>query len=149
MNGNNGKIAAFVVAVIIVIGGIVLATNSKEDQKPAGNTSDNSTSQETQKPAATDTDTTTSQISTITYTDDGFSPDSQSVKAGSKVTVKNDSSIALQFDSDPHPQHTDNPELNIGNIDPGESETITVTTTGSHGYHNHLNAADTGILTVE
>ncbi|HSX23610.1 MAG TPA: cupredoxin domain-containing protein [Candidatus Saccharimonadales bacterium] len=86
---------------------------------------------------------------TITYTNDGFSPQNLTVKAGTKVTIKNNSSRVLQFDSDPHPEHTDDPELNIGSISPGSSKTVTVTVTGSHGYHNHLSPGDTGALIVQ
>ncbi len=118
-------------------------TSSTTNTAPSTQTDPNST-----EPTATQTGDTTAAGNTITYSNNGFSPASLTVKAGSQVTVKNDSSKTLQFDSDPHPQHTDDPELNIGIIKAGESKTITVTTTGSHGYHNHLND-DTGTLIVQ
>ena len=101
--------------------------------------------QTTQKAA----DTSQSSGNTITYSGSGFSPATLSVKAGTTVTIKNTSSGDLQFDSDPHPDHTDDPELNVGLITSGQSKTVTVTTTGSHGYHNHLSATDKGTLVVQ
>lgn len=83
---------------------------------------------------------------TITYTNNGYSPKTVTVKAGGKVTVKNDSSRNMQFDSDPHPAHTDNQELNAEVVKAGESETFTVMRTGTFGYHNHLNASETGTI---
>lgn len=86
---------------------------------------------------------------TITYTNGGFSPKSVTVKTGGTVTVKNDSSRNVQFDSDPHPAHTDNEELNAEIIKAGASETFTVKQTGTFGYHNHLNASETGTIVVQ
>ncbi len=89
------------------------------------------------------------EASIIIYSDSGFSPSPLTVKTGTMVTIKNTSSRTLQFDSDPHPVHTDDPELNVGVVASGQTKTFTVTTTGSHGYHNHLNASDTGTLVVQ
>lgn len=86
---------------------------------------------------------------TITYTNDGFSPKSVTVKTGGMVTIKNDSSRNVQFDSDPHPAHTDNQELNAELIKAGGSDTFTVKRTGTFGYHNHLNASETGTIVVQ
>jgi plastocyanin len=69
---------------------------------------------------------------------DGFSPKTINVTAGGNLTFKNTSSATIQVDSDPHPQHTDNPELNVGQIVPGQTVTITVAKTGTWGIHNHL-----------
>lgn len=96
-------------------------------------------------PTSTDT---TATGTTIDY-QNGFSPSTTTVQAGSTVTFKNDSSRAIQVQSDPHPAHTDNPELNVGTIDAGSSKTITVTTVGDWGFHNHLNPSETGRITVQ
>ncbi len=143
-----------VIAVVIIAGGGALALLSNKSDTTTKNTTSN-TSNEPAKKADTSTrantqaSASTAATNTITYSDSGFSPASLTVKAGDKVTVKNTASSALQFDSNPHPQHTDDPELNIGLINPGQSQTITVTKTGSHGYHNHLNSGDTGMLIVQ
>jgi plastocyanin len=140
------KTAGIVVIVLAIIGGGAVVLNNKNDGK-SSNTTSTSHSQ-----AASNTQSNSSQPAaenTITYTDNGFSPATLTVTSGTKITIKNNSSGLLQFDSDPHPEHTDDPELNVGSIASGDSATITVTKTGSHGYHNHLNASDTGTIIVE
>jgi plastocyanin len=86
---------------------------------------------------------------TISYVKGGFNPASVTVKSGGTVTIKNDSSEQLEFNSNPHPVHTDNPELNVGSIAPGQSKTITVVKVGTWGYHNHLDPSDQGTIIVQ
>lgn len=147
----NKAIIAVVAVVLIAAGGALALMSGKSDdtakEPSSSTTAPESTANTTE--SATEGSNEAAKEDTITYNNDGFSPSSLSAKAGSQVTVKNASSRSLQFDSDPHPQHTDNPELNIGIIAPGDSKSFTVTTTGSHGFHNHLNASDTGTLTVQ
>jgi plastocyanin len=85
----------------------------------------------------------------ITYTDDGFTPASVTVKAGTPITVKNESTKVLEFASDDHPDHTDNSELNIGDVPQGSSKTLIINTTGTWGYHNHEHDDDSGRIVVE
>lgn len=149
---NKSLIAILIVllAAIGVGGAVVLNKNSDNKTTPSSsNTSTNDDASANTTPADTTTDQETQNSSTITYSDDGFSPVTLTVKSGTKITIVNDSSRILQFDSDPHPAHTDNPELNVGTISPGQSKTISVTKTGNHGYHNHLKDEDQGTLVVE
>jgi hypothetical protein len=88
------------------------------------------------------------QSATITYTDSGFSS-GLVVAAGTQLTIRNNSSGTLQFQSNPHPTHDANQELNVGSIAPGGSETITLSNKGTWGYHNHLNDSHTGTIIVE
>lgn len=76
---------------------------------------------------------------TINFTDSGFEKTEYEVKRGAKVTVKNNSDMQLQFSSDDHPVHTDNPELNMTLLQPGESATLVPDTVGDWGVHDHLN----------
>lgn len=85
----------------------------------------------------------------ITYDGSGFSSSATSLKSGEFVKVVNNSSNDLDFDSDPHPVHTDNKELNEGDIAPGGSKTFKLTTKGTWGYHNHLDSSQKGTITVE
>lgn len=78
---------------------------------------------------------------TIVYDSNGFSPTTITVKSGETVAVKNSSSSEIQLESGPHPEHTDNPELNLGTVKPGETKAIVVTKTGSFSAHNHLEDA--------
>lgn len=85
---------------------------------------------------------------TVTYTDNGFSPDSYMIKAGGTVTVINKSSRDLEFSSNNHPTHTDETELNMDTLSPGKSGTFKVTKVGTWGFHNHLTPQDMGSLMV-
>ena len=151
---NKSLIAAGVAVLFIALGVVVLSRNNSQNiNGPASNptttqSSDTQSAPENvQEPA--EQQAPQNNDNTILYTDDGFSQNTLTVKAGSIVSIRNNSSRILQFDSDPHPQHTDNPELNIGNISPGHQRSITVTKTGSHGFHNHANEDHTGTLIVE
>lgn len=153
---NNKSLTAAVVAVVLIgLGVIVLTQNNKNQQSLNGPVNEPAASQRTDSQPQPNTvnepaqQQTPQSDNTITYTNGGFSQSTITVKAGSAVTIKNDSSRVLQFDSDPHPQHTDNPELNIGNVAPGQSKSFTVTKTGTHGFHNHANASHNGLLVVE
>jgi len=86
---------------------------------------------------------------TIIYSDNGFEPASVTVKSGDTLQVTNSSSRNVQFDSDPHPAHTDNSELNVGVVTMGKSTTFVVTKSGTFGFHNHLKSSDKGSITVE
>ncbi|HEY5695334.1 MAG TPA: cupredoxin domain-containing protein [Candidatus Saccharimonadales bacterium] len=101
------------------------------------------------KPTTSTKSNTTDTANTITYSDSGFSPKTITVKAGTTITLKNTSAANMQFDSDPHPVHTNDTELNIGSVAAGQSTTFTVNTPGTHGYHNHLNPSDTGTIVVQ
>ncbi|OGL30676.1 hypothetical protein A3F37_03585 [Candidatus Saccharibacteria bacterium RIFCSPHIGHO2_12_FULL_41_12] len=86
---------------------------------------------------------------TITYSGSGFSPKATTVKSGDKVAINNTSSRAVQFDSDPHPSHTDDGDLNVGTVGAGQIKTFTVTKTGTFGIHNHLNPNETAQITIK
>ena len=59
---------------------------------------------------------------TITVTSSGASPRTLTVPAGSRVTFVNNDSRAHEMNSDPHPSHTDCPELNqVGFLSAGQS----------------------------
>ncbi len=137
-----GKVVVALVVVAVVIGGVLVMMNKKATQTGANKvdqTNQNSTNEETSKPADV----------TITYDGNNFALSSSSVKSGGTVKIVNNSNEDLQFQSDPHPLHTDNSELNVGSVDPGKSVTITLTKTGTWGFHNHLNHGQHGEITVE
>jgi plastocyanin len=136
-----GVIAGLGILAVVLIGGAVYFA-TRPASAPAAQTNQNTTT-------ATSSTDTTSAAATITYTDNGFSPFTTSIKAGQSVTITNNSSLPLQFNSNPHPAHTDNPQLNVGLIAKGQSKTIVLTATGTWGYHNHLSSSDTGTITVQ
>lgn len=126
------KSTIIIVVVLVALGLGVAALMMREDK---------STTQTTgvEEPVA----------ATITYTDDGFSPASVTVAAGTTVSVENSSSGELQFSSDDHPTHKDNPELNQAAIPSGDTLNFVVNEPGTWGYHDHLNPTKTGTIVVE
>jgi plastocyanin len=79
----------------------------------------------------------------------GFSPATVTISAGGSVTFKNTSTSTVQIDSDPHPQHTDNPELNVGMLVPGQTATVTISRAGTWGIHNHLVSSQKASVVVK
>ncbi|HSW75171.1 MAG TPA: cupredoxin domain-containing protein [Candidatus Saccharimonadales bacterium] len=137
MNKTMKLVVALVVVIIVVVSGVLLFGKKKTNAPSTNNSSASNSSQ------------TNSSTSTITYDGNQFEPQTLTIKAGSKVKIVNQSSDSpLSFDSDPHPTHTDEPELNAGSIDPGVSTQITVTKVGNWGYHNHLHPEQTGRIVV-
>lgn len=124
--------------IIIGVGGFVLLHQSN---KPAATTN-------SQQPSTT-TSTAQNAADTITFDGSQFSPASLTVKAGTTVTIRNTSSQDLQMDSNPHPVHTDDTDLNVGLVVPGQSATFTVTKTGTFGYHDHLDPGIGGHITIQ
>jgi plastocyanin len=84
----------------------------------------------------------------ITATNDGFTPNTVTIKKGQTIKIVNNSSSAIEFSSADHPTHLLDPELNMSELQPGESGTVTPKNVGSHGYHDHLHAEHTGTIVV-
>lgn len=139
----NKSIIIGIVAVIIVGGGgyLVLHKNS--------NSSTNSNAQNTTSPSSSSSSSNQQVAATITYSNSGFSPSTTTVKSGDTVAIKNTSSNDLQMDSNPHPIHTDDTDLNVGLVSAGQTKIFTVTKTGTFGFHNHLNPGDTATITIQ
>lgn len=95
--------------------------------------------------------TTDQNIETvITYTDEGFSPVSVTVKQGETVTFENKSSNSFWPASNDHPSHLIYPEFDPKKkIPAGESYTFTFDKIGTWGYHNHIKASQKGTIIVE
>jgi plastocyanin len=120
--------------VVMVVAGVAILFSGKKSNSDSGTANNSSTAKSS---------------ATITYNGTDFSPSSVTVTSGGSIKVINDSSAELDFDSDPHPVHTDNPELNAGDIIGGKSKTFTVKTKGEWGYHNHHNPTQGGTIIVE
>ena len=85
----------------------------------------------------------------VDYSDGGFGPGTIMVKSGQMVMFSNKTSSTIEIDSNPHPQHTANTELNVGAIAAGSSKSVTLTRTGKWFIHNHLNPSVNGTIVVE
>ena len=83
---------------------------------------------------------------TITITASGVSPRNIQVSLGARVRFINNDTRAHNMTSNPHPDHTDCPEINqVGFLQPGQQrETgnlVTVRTCGFHDHDNPTNAS--------
>jgi plastocyanin len=101
----------------------------------------------------TPSDTPTS-AATITITANGASPRAVTVPRGSRVTFTNNDSRRHDMESDPHPEHTDCPEINaVGSLALGQSrQTGNLNTARTCGFHDHddaLNANLRGTITIQ
>jgi plastocyanin len=90
----------------------------------------------------------------ITLTSAGANPQRLTVKPGTQVTFVNNDSIVHQMYSDPHPEHTDCPELDaVGYLAPGQSrQTANLNTPRTCGFHDHLhfeNASLRGAIVIQ
>lgn len=143
-------IVALIIAIAVGVGAWVVFGNDSSDTTTSKNSTEHNHDEhehEGSQPTIAEDD---AQVAaTIMYTNTGFDPSTITIKSGQTVEIKNDSSRPLQFDSDPHPAHTDNPELNVDTISPGSSKKFTLTTKGAWSYHNHLNSSETGKVNVE
>lgn len=85
---------------------------------------------------------------TITIGANGsVSPSTVTITRGGRVTFVNSHTRAHDMQSDPHPEHTDCPELaQVGFLTPGQSRTSSnFNTARTCGYHDH-NEPDTAGL---
>ena len=92
---------------------------------------------------------------TITIGSDGrVTPSSVTVTAGSRVTFVNNHNRPHDMNSDPHPEHTDCPEINqVGFLQPGQSRATgnlnAVRRCGFHDHNEPSNAALTGTIIIQ
>ena len=139
-----------IIAAVLLLAVVAIAMNTPDKKTDETAT----TTTETTQPSSTTTETQPTSdeqqaTATIMYTDSGFEPSTLTVKSGDTVRIENKSSMALSLNSDDHPSHTKQSELNVGDVPQGGSREFTVTKVGTWGYHNHNNASHTGKLIAE
>lgn len=85
--------------------------------------------------------TPSSNPNTIVIQNNQVCPTTLTVARGSQVTMINNDSRVHEMDSDPHPEHTQCPELNqIDFLNPGQSRSSgNLNTARSCGFHDHTN----------
>lgn len=85
------------------------------------------------------TSPTPTTTTTITITSSGVSPKSIVVSRGSQVMFVNNDSKRHDIESNPHPEHTDCPEISqVGILNAGQSrQTGNLNTARTCGYHDH------------
>jgi plastocyanin len=89
--------------------------------------------------SAPTTPTTPTNPNVVTITSTGVSPKTINISLGNRVTFVNNDSRTHNMFSDPHPEHTDCPEINqVGFLTPGQSrDTGNFVVARSCGFHDH------------
>ena len=95
------------------------------------------------------TPTEVESVVEVLIRDFSFAPATLTVSAGTTVIWTNEDTVPHLVASDPHPAHTDLPELVSGTLSPGDSYRFTFTNTGNYGYHCDLHPSMTGTIVVE
>jgi plastocyanin len=108
---------------VVVIGAITCGGSSSTTPSSAPSTSGGSST----------------STNTITITSAGVSTRNIQIAVGTRVLFVNNDSRSHNMLSDPHPEHTDCPELNqVGFLSPGQSrETGNLVTARTCGFHDH------------
>lgn len=91
---------------------------------------------------------------TITIANNAVSPQSVTIAPGGRVTFVNNDTRPHDMSSDPHPEHTDCPEINqVGFLRPGESRATgnlnTVRVCGFHDHDQDANRALQGTIRIQ
>src|SRR5262245_38400638 len=91
---------------------------------------------------------------TIPIVHNAVCPQTLAVTRGSQVTFMNNDNRAHEMNSDPHPEHTDCPELNqVGHLEPGQRrQSGNLNVARACGFHDHLNdqnRALRGTITIQ
>ena len=83
--------------------------------------------------------TPSSSANTLVIQNNTICPQALTVARGSQITVLNSDSRTHEMDSDPHPEHTDCPELNqVGFLNAGQSrQSGNLNTARKCGMHDH------------
>lgn len=138
------KRVGLIIGIIIILAIVGLALAHHGSNSPAASNQPSASSQPSSAAASP-----AQSAATITYDSNGFSPAMTTVKSGDSVTFVNKTSEEIQVDSDPHPVHTDDTDLNVGSIAPGQSKTVVLTKRGTFGFHNHLDPTDQARITIQ
>jgi len=105
-------------------------------------------------PSPTLTCSTLPDTRTILIVNNAVCPQALTVSRGTQVTFINNDTRGHQMNSDPHPEHTDCPELNqIGNLEPGQNrQSGNLNVARRCGFHDHLNDGNNalkGAITIQ
>jgi plastocyanin len=146
-NTSRGLLIGIVIAALAIAGLIIFVLNNQPTAAPD---SENNQANTPTGSAERDNEVAPnpSERMTITFNGDNFEPNELTVKKGTVITVKNESSRDVQFSSNDHPAHRDNTEMNLKTLAPGESASYTATAVGKWGFHDHIDESKTGTITV-
>lgn len=152
---NSKWIVGIIAALVVIVGSLFIFSNRYSPSAPATPAPTQASTQTQTQPTAaptsgsvTTTPSTTSE-QVITLTQNGFSPATLTIKAGTTVSWENKSGSDATVNSAPHPAHTDFPPLNLGTFPDGGKLSLTFDKPGTYRYHNHFNASQKGTIIVQ
>ncbi len=87
-----------------------------------------------------------STTTTITITAAGVSPKDIVVARGARVTFVNNDAIGHDMNSDPHPQHSNCTDMNVGFVSSAQSgQTNVLNIARTCGFHDHNQPSNTNL----
>ncbi len=146
-------IVSLLVVGLVVLAGVLLFKD-KIKAKVAGKI-DNKINEEVTEKAAEKVNEPEAAVvieeNLVKLTDQGFLPESITVKKGTVVRFVNETTGPMSIASDPHPAHTDYPGFDqFKSSFAGKAEyDFTFEKVGTWGYHNHLSPDMKGTVVVE
>lgn len=169
-------IIGIVVVLVVLVGGFLImknsamapyenspATDTSQGTPISGATQNPSYPQNTTPPANTAPQgqvTTNSGATIVVYTEQGFIPETVTIKKGGTVTFKNKSGRKMWIAANPHPIHTGYPEKSpsdcLGSsfdactgVVAGADWSFTFNSAGTWRYHDHLRENYQGTVVVQ
>lgn len=137
---NNKVLLLIIGALILVFGAGILFLNNK------------SANQITQQLTESDNNQQPTIIAqkeiVINVTEKGFSPQTVTIKAGTRVVWINRTKGTVTVNSDKHPTNLLYPPLNLGEFGKGSSVQLVFDKPGKFTYHNYLIPSQTGTVVV-
>ena len=124
-----------------VLGGVAVGLTALAVACGGGSSSPSSPS-----PNPTPSPGPTTNTTTITLSSSGASPRDITVSVGARVTFVNNDSAPHDMNSDPHPEHTTCPDINVGFIAGGQSRaTNNLNTARTCTFHDHNQPSNTSL----
>lgn len=137
---NNRVLLLIIGALILVfVAGILILNNKSANQVTQKLTQINSNQQPT---------IVAKKEVIIDVTEKGFSPETITIKAGTRVVWINRTKGTVTVNSDKHPTNLLYPPLNLGEFGKGSSVQLVFDKPGKFTYHNYLIPSQTGTVIV-
>lgn len=137
-------IASILISIIILVGAIFFISTRRTTSPPTQNTV---------LPTLTPVIDVVTELKknevTVSYTANGFTPPTVTIKSGMAIIWINQSDKTATINSDDHPTNRKFPELNLGRFAKAESLTHTFMKPGTYTYHNHLTPSQKGTVIVQ
>jgi len=105
-------------------------------------------------PSSTLTCSTLPNATTFLILNNTVCPKTMAVARGTRVTFINNDNRAHEMNSDPHPEHTNCPELNqVGHLESGQQrDSGNLNVARTCGFHDHINDSNNnlkGTITIQ